>query len=193
MRIVIPQPAPGRFAPLFLLVPLAVPLLAAPSLWDFFQHTRTPEPVGVAFLAMLTLFFGVLPGITVVNGLMRAWHGYTEIRVTAAGVVIRERGAWRTRTVADVPAVEIIDVDYGTRETGAAAARQAAEQKLLEAGRDLQSMSPRMVRLLTAAARWTRGRGVVVKSRAMHTAFGQDLADDEIRYLHAVVRAALVA
>jgi len=51
----------------------------------------------------------------------------------------------------------------------------------------------RIERWLATAARWAKGRGVIVKSRRGLTSFGQHLADDEIRYLHAIVRQALVA
>jgi hypothetical protein len=49
-----------------------------------------------------------------------------------------------------------------------------------------------MERFMAAAARWGKGRGVIVKARGGLTTFGQDLDDDEIRYLHAVVRRALI-
>ncbi|HZI78470.1 MAG TPA: hypothetical protein VFD69_03095, partial [Vicinamibacterales bacterium] len=65
-------------------------------------------------------------------------------------------------------------------------------QKMMDAGHDAAALSPRMERWMTTAAKWTKGRGVIVKARGGLTAFGQDLDDDEIRYLHAVVRKALV-
>jgi hypothetical protein len=49
-----------------------------------------------------------------------------------------------------------------------------------------------MERLMTAASKWSKGRGVIVKSRQGLTTFGQGLDDDEIRYLHSVVRRALL-
>ena len=44
--------------------------------------------------------------------------------------------AWRTHTLATIDAADILDVDYGTRETGAVSARHAVEQKLMEAGHE---------------------------------------------------------
>jgi hypothetical protein len=91
-----------------------------------------------------------------------------------------------------MPPGDVLDVDYGTRDSRALAARLAVEQKMLQAGHDTASQGPRMEQWMAAAARWTKGRGVIVKSRQGLTSFGQDLDDDEIRYLHAVVRQALV-
>jgi len=83
-------------------------------------------------------------------------------------------------------------VDYGTRDSRAMAARLAVEQKMLQAGQDTASQGLRMERWMAAAARWTKGRGVIVKSRQGLTTFGADLDDDEIRYLAQLVRQALV-
>jgi hypothetical protein len=193
VRIVIPQPRLSHLGLLFVLLPVAIPVVVVPWLWRFFQQTRTPEAVGVIFLGMFACLFGVLPAMTIVNGIMRARHGHLEVRVSREGVTLRERAAWRTRTLASLDAGDILDVDFGTRDSGAASARHAVEQKLMESGHEPASLSPHMEQLMAAATRWTKGRGVVVKSRSGLTSFGQDLDDDEIRYLHWVVRQALVA
>ena len=99
---------------------------------------------------------------------------------------------WRTHTLATLAAGDIFDVDYGTRDTSVASTRRVVEQRIEEAGHDPGSLSPRMERFMAAAARWGKGRGVIVKARGGLTTFGQDLEDDEIRYLHAVVRQALL-
>jgi hypothetical protein len=193
VRIVIPHRPWNQLGLLLVLAPIVIPVVVVPWLWNFFQQTRTPEAVGLAFLVMFGFFFGVLPAITIVNGIVRSRRGYTEMRVSREGVTIRERRAWRTHTLASIDAADILDVDYGTRETGTVSARHTVEQKLMEAGHEPASLSPRMERLMAAAAKWTKGRGVIVKSRRGLTTFGQDLDDDEIRYLAQIVRQALVA
>jgi hypothetical protein len=192
VRIVIPQPRTNPLGMVLVGAPIIIPLLIGPSLWRFFQQTHTPGPVGVAFLSMLVFLFGVLPAITMVNGFVRSRRGHTEIHASRDGVTVRERRAWRTYTLATIAAGDILDVDYGTRDSGAASARLAVEQKLVQAGHDAGSLNPRMERWMAAATRWTKGRGVIVKSRQGLTSFGQDLEDDEIRYLQTVVRRALV-
>jgi len=191
-RIVIPNRPLNQLGLLLVLAPIVIPIIVVPWLWNFFQATRTPEAVGLAFLGMFAFLFGVLPAITIVNGMVRSRRGYIEMQVSREGVTIRERRAWRTYTLASMAAADILDVDAGTREAGAMSARQAVEQKLMESGHEAASLSPRMERLMAAAAKWTKGRGVIVKSRAKLATFGQELDDDEIRYLADVVRQALI-
>ena len=192
VRIVIPVSRTSTLGLILVAAPILVPAVAGPTLWRFFQQTNTPGPIGVAFIGMLTFLFGVLPAITVLNGCLRSRRGYTEIRVSRDGVTVRERRAWRTHTLATLAAGDIFDVDYGTRDTSVASTRRVVEQKIQEAGHDPGSPSPRMERFMAAAARWSKGRGVIVKARGGLTSFGQDLDDDEIRYLHSVVRQALM-
>jgi len=192
VRIVIPHPRMSSLGLVFVAAPIAIPLLVGPSLWRFFQRTNTPGPVGVAFLFWLAFLFGLLPAITIVNSFVRSRRGRTEVRASREGIRVRERRAWRTYTVADHAAGDVLDVDYGTRESRAVAARLAVEQKMLQAGHDTASQGLRMERWMAAAARWTKGRGVIVKSRQGLTTFGADLDDDEIRYLAQLVRQALV-
>ena len=135
VRIVIPNPPMGRIALGFSMIPLAIPFVAAPSLLTFFRQTRTPEPIGWAFLGFLTLFFGVLPAATVVNGFLRSRRGGTVVHASRRGMRVEEKGAWRTRTVAEFDAADILDVDYSTRESALAATRKAVEHKLQESGR----------------------------------------------------------
>ncbi|HEV8394059.1 MAG TPA: hypothetical protein VGQ37_07275 [Vicinamibacterales bacterium] len=193
VRIVIPVPRTSPLALLLVAAPIIIPVLAVPRLWRFFQQTHTPEPIGLVFLGLLAFLFGVLPALTMLNGFVRSRVGHTEVHVSRDGVTVRERRAWRTYTLARLAAGDVLDVDYGTRDTGVASTRLAVEQKMRQSGHDTASLGPRMDRVMAAAARWTKGRGVIVKSRQGLTSFGQDLDDDEIRYLHAVVRQALVA
>ena len=125
VRIVIPTPRTSMLGLVLVAAPILVPVVAGPTLWRFFQQTRTPEPIGIAFLGMLTFLFGVLPAITVLNGFLRSRHGHTEIHVSRDGVTVRERRAWRTHTLATLAAGDIFEVDYGTRDTGVASTRRA--------------------------------------------------------------------
>ena len=182
----------GRVALAFSMIPLAIPLVFGPSLLTFFRDTRTPEPIGWAIIAFLTLFFGILPTATVVNGFLRSQRGGTIVHVSRRGIRVEERGAWKTQTVADLDADDILDIDYGTRESAVASTRRAVEHKLHESGHLQPGQThSRLERLAGTAARWVKGRGVTVKTRQGLTSFGRDLGDDEVRYLHSVVRRAL--
>jgi hypothetical protein len=192
VRIVIPNQPSSRVGLAFSAIPLAIALVVAPGLLDFFRRTHTPMAVGWAFIGFVTLCFGVLPVMAAVNGFLRARRGRTIVHITRRGVRVDEKGAWKVRTLATHAADDILDVDYSTRESTVASAKMAAVHKLAASGQPHPgSMSPRMERLIEAAARWAKGRGVVVKTRHGLTAFGHELDDAEIHYLHSVVRRAL--
>jgi len=124
--------------------------LHAPDI-PFFRQTRTPDAIGWIFIGFLVIFFGILPGITVVNGLLRARRGCTIVIVSPQGVRVSERGAWRIRTTASLDAADIVDVDFSTRESAVAMAKGSAEQKILESGRSpAATLGPRMERMLAA-------------------------------------------
>ncbi len=193
VRIVIPNQPLSRVALVFSAIPLVIALAVWPGLLDFFRQTHTPMVVGWAFIGFVTFCFGVLPVMAAVNGFLRARRGRTIVHITRRGVHVEEQGAWRVRTLATLAAADILDVDYSTRESTVAAAKRATVHRLAASGEPHPgTMSPRMERLIEAAARWAKGRGVVVKTRHGLTAFGPDLDDAEIHYLHSVVRRALM-
>ena len=186
---------PARPLPILLLAGLAVPagiaLLVGPSLWEFFRRTQTPGVVAWFFLSFLGLFLA-LPTLTLLNGFLRSRRGATLVDVSREVLSIRERGAWRTRTVASVEASDILDIDYSTRDSTLASARRTAEQQVLQAHPTASATTgPRVERMLAALARFGRGKGLTIKTRGGLIAFGQGLEDAEVRYLHAVIVRAL--
>ncbi len=194
VRIVIPEPRVHPVAFVLSLIPIAIPVLVVPSLIPFFRQTRTPDAIGWIFIAFLVIGFGILPGISVVNGLLRARRGATIVMVSSRGVRVLQRGAWRTTTTASLDAAEIVDVDFSTQESAVAAARRSAEQRLLDAGRSTTTtIGPRFQKLLAAMTRAMKSRGLTVKTRDGLTTFGAGLEDDEVRYLHSIVLQTLVA
>ena len=92
-----------------------------------------------------------------------------------------------------VPAADILDIDFSTSESAAGVARLAAERRAreLSSGRSTP-IGPRTEKLLTVLTRLTQASGITIKTRQGLTTFGQGLPDDEIRYLHTLVRQALV-
>jgi hypothetical protein len=189
----IPSRRPHVLAMVAGLAPVVILALVAPPLSGFFRQTRTPDPVGWAFLGFMTLVLGVIPALSVLNALRRAAHGETIVVVSPRSLRILERGAWRTRTVATVDGADILDVDFSVRESALAAARRATE-------RDVQrlrqtsgaTVGPRMERMMTALSRFVSAKGIVLKTRRGIEGFGHGLEDAEIRYLADVVRRALV-
>ena len=192
VRIDIPPPRMHPIEAVVGLIPIAIPIVLVPWLRNFFRHTNTPDAIGWIFLTFVTFCFGFLPAMIVVNAFRRSRRGGTVILVSPTGIEIQERGAWRTRSTASIDASDILDIDYSTRESAIASARQAAEQQAREStGTDPAAAGPRMERLMRWLSRITKGRGLTVKTRTGLTTFGGGLENDEVRYLHAILTRAL--
>ena len=194
VRIVIPSRPLHAVVLMAAAVPVGVSLLIGPSLATFFRRSQTPDAVGWIFLGFLTLFFGVLPLMTIVNAFLRSRRGATIVTVSTLGLQIQRRGAWTTRTTTSLDPSDILDVDYSSRESTVESARRAAEQEVLRThGSASPALNPRLERILTALARFAKGKGVTIKTRSGLTTFGEGLDDVEIQYLHGVVRKALLS
>ena len=192
LRIDIPYPPTSPIGVFFGFVPLIIPIVVVPWMMNFFRHTHTPDAIGWVFVGFMTIFFGLLPVMTVVNALRRSRRGGTIVSVSPQGIQIQERGAWRTRSTASIDAPDILDLDFSTRDSAAASARVAAEEQAVEStGLDAAAVGQRSERLLGWLAKFAKGRGLTVKTRSGLTSFGAGLEDDEIRYLHDLVRRAL--
>ena len=195
VRISIPNTRPHPVALAFMLLPIALPLFLVGPLSRFFRQTSTPDPLGWMFLGFLIFGFGILPATSAVNAWLRSRFGSTLVIVSGDSIVVQERGLWRTKVRATIAAADIIDIDFSTRESAIASARLAAEQRVRESERLASSsttIGPRTERLIGLLSRLTKGRGVTVKTRQGLTTFGDGLADDEVKYLHEVVRRELV-
>jgi len=192
LQILIPAPRPGPIEIIAALAPLAIPAIFGPILVRTFVQTRTPIYFSGVFLGLFVFGFVVVPGMACLNTLLRSRRGLTMVAVSREGILIRRRRVWRTRTVASIEAAAIVDVDYSTRESAAASARHVAEQRALQThGQAAVNLSPRTERLLSALAGLVRSGGVTIKTNQGLTTFGEGLEDEEVRYLHAIVRRAL--
>lgn len=88
-----------------------------------------------------------------------------------------------------------MDVDYSTTDSLVVSARRTSEQYVMRSGQAMPGQTvagERTQRVVAALSRFAKGGGITIKTRQGLTTFGQGLADDEIRYLHFVVRRALV-
>ena len=195
VRITIPNPRAHPIAIALTLVPVAISAVFVSPLFRFFRQTRTPDPIGWVFIGFLMLLFGFLPAMTALNGYLRSRRGRTIVTASRRGIDIRERGAWRTGPVNSLPAEEILDIDFSTSESMTTAARLAAEQRVRTSSRmgaGSTEIGPRTQWLLTTLSRYAKGHGITIKTRQGLTTFAQGLTDDETRYLHSLVRRALV-
>jgi hypothetical protein len=192
VRIVIPQRPMHPVAFASVLIPMAMAAFFLRPLDRFFRGTNTPDPIAWIFFGFIVFLFGFIPAMSLLSTYLRSRRGAAILLVSPQGIRIEERGVWRTRTTATLDASDILDVDYGTRETSITSARRAAEQAVMESGHSVQdAIGPRTERMLTSLARYAKGRGLTVKTRHGLTTIGKGLEDDETRYLYGVIRRAL--
>jgi hypothetical protein len=192
LQIVIPAPGPGPIELIAAFGPLVIPVVFGPMLISLFGQTRPGDFASRMFLSVFIFGFVGLPCLTCVNILVKSRRGRTIVAASRDGVLVARRAVWRTRQVASIPAADIVDIDYSTRDSAAASARQAAVQQALQThGQAAANLSPRTEWLVSALAGLARSGGVTIKSSQGLTTFGEGLEDDEVRYLHAIVRRAL--
>jgi hypothetical protein len=174
VRIVVPV---RRSPPAVLLVYL-FPMVMAASFFSpldgFFRATRTPDPFAWVFLGFFLFGFVVIPALVALNTVLKSRRGRTIVTVSSAGIRLDERRVWKTRTLASISASDVLDVDYGTGDSALRAARRGAEL------------------VISVLGAFVKGSGITIKTRHGLSSFGDGLDDEEIRYLHFVVRRALV-
>jgi len=192
MRITIPMP----------LNPLAIygglfPAVVAAGMLGWLGFLSTPRPLAPIewiFVGLLFAGFGVLPLASVVSRWLRSRVGQTIVTVSAQGLRVQERGILRTRTVAALSASEILDVDYSTKESTMTSARRSAEAEtatMRKIPSSAATAGPSTEWVFGVLSWFLKGKGIIVKTRKGLTTFGEGLADDEIQYLHAIVRRTL--
>jgi hypothetical protein len=173
------------------------PSVVAASLlgWlGFFSRPRPLTPPEWIFFGVLFVGFGLLPAVSVVSRWLRSRVGHTIVTISAEELRVQERGIFRTRTVTALSASEILDVDYSTKESMVTSARRSAEAEtatMRKIPSSAATAGPNTEWVFGILSWFLKGKGIVVKTRKGLTTFGEGLADDEIQYLHAVVRRAL--
>jgi len=155
---------------------------------------RPLQPIEWIFIGLVFLGFGILPLASAIGRWLRSRVGRMIVTVSAQELRVEQRGIFRTRTVAMFNASEILDVDYSTKESLMAASRRHAVRETATMREiPVSSATPdKGTEVVFGVLSWfLKGKGIIVKTRTGLTTFGEGLADDEIMYLHAIVRRAL--
>ena len=193
VRIVTPAPQVHPALFLFFLIPVAVPIFFVAPFLQFFQQSNTPDVISWIFLGFLTVAFGLLPALMGLKAFLRTRFGRKTVTASTKGVSIEERRVWKTRPMASFDAADIMDIDYSTSGTQLIVAKENYGQRIANGQVGAQpSIDPRMERVVGAIIRLVNRSSVTIKTRQGLTTFGEGLSDDEIRYLHSVVRRAIV-
>lgn len=195
MRIAIPMSPLSPFALMGGLFPLVIALTMLRWL-GLFSGDRSSSPVEWVFAGLLVFGFGLLPAASVAGRLVRSRVGKTIVTVSTRELRVEEQGIFRRRTIAAWPAADILDVDYSSKESALVSARrhseeQTASMRQLPVGSVAATAGAGTERVLSVLSRFVKGSGLVVKTRAGLTTVGEGLTNDEVRYLHALVRRAL--
>jgi hypothetical protein len=193
VRITIPMPP---LSPL-VIVGGFFPAVVATSMLAWLGLFSSPRPLTLPeriFFAVLFFGFGLLPAVSTVARWVRSRVGRTIVTISTEELRVQERGIFRTRTVAALSASEILDVDYSTKESMMTSARRGAEAEtatMRKVPSSSAAAGPNTEWVFGILSKFLQGKGIIVKTRKGLTTFGEGLADDEIQYLHAVVRRAL--
>jgi len=152
------------------------------------------QPVQWIFIGLLFIGFGLLPLASAIGRWLGSRAGRMIVTISTQELRVQQRGIFRTRTVAMFNASEILDVDYSTKESLMAASRRHAVRATATM-REIPVSSATAdtgTEAVFGVLRWfLKGKGIIVKTRRGLTTFGEGLADDEIQYLHSIVRRAL--
>ena len=193
VRITIPMPPLHPLVMIGGLFPAAV----ATGMLAWLGLLSTPRslgPIEWVFIALLFAGFGVLPAASAVGRWFRSRVGRTIVTVSTEELRVQEHGIFRTRTVTTLSASDILDVDYSTKESMMISARRSAEAETATMRKippSTATAGPSTEWVFGVLSWFLKGKGIIVKTRTGLTTFGEGLADDEIQYLHAVVRRAL--
>lgn len=193
LRITIPGPGFGRAYLLQLIIPAGIMIFFIPSALGFFTQSRTPGGVQGIFVGFAVLFFGIFPLLSLAGSAIAARRRRTCVSVTPGELLVEEREVWRTRATR-IPVADILDLDYDTVQATMGAAQQIAAQRYIQAGHSSplppgsEAATPGWLNTL---GKLVKSKGITVKSRTGLTTFGAGLPDDEVRYLHALIRQAL--
>jgi hypothetical protein len=191
VRIRIPRE--GVKVTTFLPIAVAVGLLLylGPDFLEFFERTRTPDPVQWFFIGFALLVFVLFPLLGVISKVIGSLRGYTEITADPKELRLTEQQAWK-RSIKTLPAAEIIDLDYGIPKSLNESVMADVKSRMRKAyPGDPAALNPALPGWAKGLMRWVRSKGVTVKHRGGLLNFGAGLPADEVRYLYAVVKRAL--
>ena len=151
------------------------------SMLPFFDQTETPRWVQAWIVGFVVLLFGAVV-VTSAAGLARKRRSREVIRATRGGIVIEQRSLVRNKRT-EISAEAILDLDYNTHGLSE------------EPG----PRNPYRHGLMWDFAYWLKekakdlpSKGIVVKTRSALHVFAAGLRNDEVRYIHSVLRQALV-
>jgi hypothetical protein len=193
VRFSIPGPGFRRSQLLRLVIPLSIGGFVAVQLAPFFHGSGTPGEVQWFFLGFMALIvLGPAAGI-LLSG-VRNTGRRTVVSASPQGITIQERALLRSRTT-EIGADDLLDIDFSTAGSRLEAARRGGTTAW--SGRSGEV--PEGMRTLRSVPRWIQrlgalvpSAGVILKTRKGVFSFGAGLPDEEVEYLHDLLRRTLL-
>ena len=173
-------------------IPIAIALSLVPRLTRNLHRTGAPDSSQWVLLAGLIFFFGFLPLLGMMPGLLSAIRSRTVVTASRTGILIDRHGVWRTKSTL-IPAEAILALDYSTVDSILDSAAYSVEQDARKAGKAVPDFSSGAggSRLFAAMKKWVPSKGIIVKSRLGLFVFGGGLPGEELRYLESIIARAL--
>lgn len=159
----------------------------------FVPFLKLPAPPAVRyfFAGFFLVFFVLGPLVSILRLKNRRKAGGTKVSVTPEQVVVEESRGGKQRTTM-IPAEEIEDFDLPTER----AVRDSMETPfrhyhLADTGVPRLPDGRPMPRILSALMKLVTSPGISIRSDEAWVQFGSGLAEDELRYLYALIRKVL--
>ncbi|MBD3402584.1 hypothetical protein GF420_06790 [candidate division GN15 bacterium] len=190
LQVTVPAKPFKLWRVLHVLAPMGFGFFLLLSLEDILDGSDTPDPVLWGMYGLLLLLLVIIPASSIIAALLRARLSYSRLTISAHELVIAERGIVRTRTQR-VALADILDIDYHTmqhrRENASDAARRRADNRHPGMATD-RELPPMVDKFLTWASKHMTSNGIIFKTRQGLLTFGAGLTEDEVAYLHGVIR-----
>jgi hypothetical protein len=164
-----------------------------------------PPPLRLFFVLFIASFLILLPLITTLRSIRAETQ--KSVRITATPVLLRvEVSAPGDSSVTDIPAAEVEEVVFRDRQSlsmtpmpgGGAVLEESAilrdgmRKKAERADGKPVTVGPKTVWLIRTLARLTPPPAITVRSDKATVTFGEGLSEEELRYIHGLIRKMLV-
>ncbi|MDD4310395.1 MAG: hypothetical protein PHO32_08450 [Candidatus Cloacimonetes bacterium] len=189
VQIRIPGPRFSPYSLLEIVIPLAIAYFVGSRFLPFFTSSHTPLGVQFVFICFAVLFFVVLP----VSSALKRYklsHSYTTtLTADVDGLTLKQKGEVPKKGIF-IARDNVIGLDFSTSES--VIRLSTIDTTPYSKGRKLTNAPyPQVPNWLYRLQRFTKGKGVIIKSKSGIYALGAGLADAEIEYLFLLIKSHL--
>lgn len=184
LELSLPGPAFKPVMLLELLIPLLIVLIYGSKVMHFFSSSHTPAAVSNVFLGFFFLMFIFIPLISTTKRYLASKRYSYTLYVDAKGISLLRKGQGKKGRI-ELSRNQIIALDYGTTDSGFKRSLEATATNSLERKMPVSHNIPDWVYKLQ---RFSRAKGVIIKSQVGVFYFGAGLPDEEVYYLYSLIR-----